>query len=137
MAAPRYLRRKPRYVDFRVTSRAGHVDRSDDTIHMQAPDGPSRIAQHHEGDCANAQILLVADIFVWSDQHIKSSHLGGFQQFGVSRACPSLSPRLFRPYVAFLAQNNPVNCLISESSPQEPPWRHDSQSFRGHLHLGE
>jgi hypothetical protein len=36
-----------------------------------------RIAQHDEGNYANRQILLVADIFVGSDQHIKSGGLSG------------------------------------------------------------
>jgi len=44
---------------------------------MQAQYWPLRIAQHDERDCANCQILLVADIFVGGDQHIESGVLSG------------------------------------------------------------
>jgi len=35
------------------------------------------IAQHDDRDCVNLQILLVPDILVGGDQHIKSSVLSG------------------------------------------------------------
>ena len=80
------------YFDFRVTARPRRVHGSDDTVHMQAQHWPLRIAQHDERDCANRQILLVADIFVGIDRHIKSGRLGGFEQFVVlKRVPPSLS----------------------------------------------
>jgi hypoxanthine-guanine phosphoribosyltransferase len=45
---------------------------------MQAEYWPSRITEHAERDCANRQVLLVADILVGGDEHIKSSGLGRF-----------------------------------------------------------
>jgi hypothetical protein len=67
-----------RYFDFRVTARPRRVHGSDDTLYMQAQYWPLRIAQHDERDSVNRQVLLVADIFVGSDQHIKSRGLSGF-----------------------------------------------------------
>jgi len=65
------------YFDFGVTARPRRVHGSDDTLHMQAQYWPLRIAQHGERDCAKRQILLVADIFVESDQRINSGGLSG------------------------------------------------------------
>ena len=67
-----------RYFDFRVTTRRRPVHRGDDTLNMQAEYWPSRITEHAERDCANRQVLLVADILVGGDEHIKSSGLGRF-----------------------------------------------------------
>lgn len=51
-----------------------------------------RVAKHGERDGPKRQILLIADIFIGSEQHIKSGGLGGFQQFAVlERLPPSLS----------------------------------------------
>jgi hypothetical protein len=55
---------------------------------MHAQYWPLRIAQHDERDCANRQILLVADIFVGGDQHIKSGVLSCLQQFAVLELVP-------------------------------------------------
>jgi transposase len=54
-------------------------DRKTIRKYMQALHWPLRIAQHDERDCANPQVLLVADIFVGSDQHIKSGGLSGLR----------------------------------------------------------
>jgi hypothetical protein len=53
-----------RYSNFSVTARSRRVHSSDDTLDMQAQHWPLRITQHDERDCANRQILLVADILV-------------------------------------------------------------------------
>ena len=65
------------YFDFRLTARSRRVHGSDDALHVQAQYWPLRITHHDERDCANRQILLVADIFVGGDQHIKSGVLSG------------------------------------------------------------
>jgi hypothetical protein len=51
--------------DFRVTARRRRIHGRDDTLHMPAQYWPLRIAQHNERDCANRQILLVADILIF------------------------------------------------------------------------
>jgi hypothetical protein len=45
---------------------------------METQYWPSRITEHDERDCANRQVLLVADILVGGDEHIKSGGLGRF-----------------------------------------------------------
>lgn len=72
-----------------LAARSCRVDCSNDTRDVQAQYRPLRVAQHDRRDGASRQLLLLADIFVRSDQHVESFCLGGFQQFAVLKRVPS------------------------------------------------
>jgi hypothetical protein len=47
-----------------------------------------RIAQHNDRNGTNREVLLVSDIFVGSEKHLKPSLFGGLQQFAVLEFVP-------------------------------------------------
>src|SRR5208283_2254220 len=80
---------------FDVSARSCSIHSRYYPVHVPSQHRPLRIAEHHDRNCANRQILLVPDIFVGSQEHLKSSLFGGLQQFAVLQFLPpSLGGRL-------------------------------------------
>lgn len=57
---------------------------------MEPEDRPLRAAKDNDGNVPRCQVLLISQILVRSDEHLKSGRLGYVQQFAILERVPTL-----------------------------------------------
>ena len=62
-------------MNFNIAAGRGRIDRCHNFFGVQSNQRPLRSAQHHNGDFAPTQILLVLDILVSGNKHVEPGPL--------------------------------------------------------------
>jgi hypothetical protein len=78
-----------RYVNKCVAAWLRGIYRIDDKFDMSVQPWPLGIAQHNERNSAKRSILLVTNILVGSNQHLKAGSFGGLEQFAILEPVPT------------------------------------------------
>jgi hypothetical protein len=91
------------------------VHRDNDLFHNGTHQAPPAFAENHDREFAALQILLMAQIFIGCEQHVKPSVLSGIQQVAVAQCIPPLCS-CFLDGMAFQRTGNaPWRSVVEEN----------------------
>ncbi|HEY3837113.1 MAG TPA: hypothetical protein VGL72_11100 [Bryobacteraceae bacterium] len=70
------------------------VNRNSDLRQPSADESPPKLREHHERDFPTSEILLIPNVLVGRDKHVKSGFFRIIEKFAVSDRGPSSLPSL-------------------------------------------